>query len=114
MMQHITYAHWLPMVLGPKGMGMMGSYAGYDPQVNPSIVNEFATAAFRFGHSLVQPVIFRLNEDFEEVRFLMIMMISYIFIKTMMDRVENSFCTNDHDYEVHIYVHYQDSIHIQN
>ena len=66
-MQHITYNHWLPKILGPKGMAMMGPYNGYDPNVNPSIVNEFATAAFRFGHSLIQPVIFRLNESFQPI-----------------------------------------------
>lgn len=66
-MQHITYAHWLPMILGPKGMMMMGQYEGYDPTVNPTIVNEFATAAMRFGHSLIQPILFRLNETFQPI-----------------------------------------------
>ncbi|XP_041357097.1 peroxidasin-like isoform X2 [Gigantopelta aegis] len=67
MIQHISYSHWLPNILGNKGMGIMGPYKGYDPNVNPTIVNEFATAAFRFGHSLVQPIIFRLNETFHPI-----------------------------------------------
>lgn len=66
-MQHITYQHWLPQILGPKGMAMLGPYAGYNASVNPAIVNEFATAALRFGHSLIQPVLFRLNESFQEI-----------------------------------------------
>ncbi|NP_001191571.1 thyroid peroxidase-like protein [Aplysia californica] len=67
LMQHITYTHWLPKIIGPKGMAMMGAYSGYKPNVNPSVANEFAVAALRFGHTLVQPVIFRLNESFHEV-----------------------------------------------
>ena len=52
--QHITYQHWLPLVLGPEGMARMGPYRGYDPAVDPSIANAFATAAFRFGHTMVR------------------------------------------------------------
>lgn len=69
LMQSITYRAWLPKVLGPRGMDMMGgnTYTGYDSSVNPTISNEFATAAFRFGHTLVAPFIFRLNENWETI-----------------------------------------------
>ncbi|KAG8512340.1 Peroxidasin [Galemys pyrenaicus] len=66
-MQHITYAHWLPKVLGEAGMRMLGTYHGYQPGVNAGIFNAFATAAFRFGHTLVNPVLQRLDEHFRPI-----------------------------------------------
>jgi hypothetical protein len=48
--QAITYDEWLPSLLG---RGALEKYDGYDSSVNPGISNEFATAAFRFGHSLL-------------------------------------------------------------
>ncbi|XP_057892200.1 peroxidasin homolog [Melospiza georgiana] len=66
-MQHITYAQWLPKVLGEAGMKMLGEYKGYNPNVNAGILNAFATAAFRFGHTLINPILYRLNETFQPI-----------------------------------------------
>lgn len=60
--QHITYNEWLPLIVGPTVMRDFrlelsqinkGFFYDYDPQTNPSIINEFAGAAYRL-HSLVQ------------------------------------------------------------
>uniref|UniRef100_T1PGN3 Cell adhesion molecule-related/down-regulated by oncogenes n=1 Tax=Musca domestica TaxID=7370 RepID=T1PGN3_MUSDO len=66
-MQHITYKHWLPLIIGESGMKMLGEYKGYNSSLNPSIANEFATAAFRFGHTLINPILQRLNSSFEPI-----------------------------------------------
>jgi peroxidase len=58
--QHIVYNEWLPLVLGDRFMTRYGLYPidkGYSRQYrtdfDPRITNAFASAAFRFGHSLI-------------------------------------------------------------
>ena len=61
LLQHITYNEWLPIVLGVDYMDVLdivpvnyGYSNRYDKTVNPTIINSFASAAFRFGHTLIQ------------------------------------------------------------
>nr|ACF32960.1 peroxinectin [Scylla serrata] len=59
-MQHITYNVWLPIIVGPAFMESFainvrtnGYSFDYNPNYNPNMNNEFATSAYRFGHTLV-------------------------------------------------------------
>lgn len=62
-LQKITYDEFLPAILGPNAIP---PYRGYQPEVNPGIANEFSTAAFRFGHSMLGDDIEFLDNDGNE------------------------------------------------
>lgn len=63
-MQVITYQEFLPMLLGPDALPR---YLGYRDDVNPGISNVFATACYRFGHSMLSSQILRLDRRMEVV-----------------------------------------------
>lgn len=63
-MQAITYREFLPVLLGPAALP---PYRGYKPQVDPTISNEFATAAYRVGHSLLSTKLLRLDAQGNEI-----------------------------------------------
>ncbi|KAK4295988.1 hypothetical protein Pmani_031488 [Petrolisthes manimaculis] len=59
-MQHITYHEYLPIILGRRFMetfGLVPRKSGYSPgyrkDIDSTITNAFATAAFRYGHTLI-------------------------------------------------------------
>ncbi|KAK7095223.1 hypothetical protein V1264_006659 [Littorina saxatilis] len=59
-MQRITYAEYLPLVLGSATISKYRLREGdfqYDPNVDATIANHFSTATYRFGHSQVNPIV---------------------------------------------------------
>ncbi|GAB6022708.1 hypothetical protein CHUAL_006804 [Chamberlinius hualienensis] len=68
--QRIIYNEYLPLVLGNRVMKSFNLnleksdfFERYDLNVDPTLLNEFATAAFRYGHSLVQSNINLVDEN---------------------------------------------------
>uniref|UniRef100_A0A665TJV5 Thyroid peroxidase n=1 Tax=Echeneis naucrates TaxID=173247 RepID=A0A665TJV5_ECHNA len=65
--QIITLRDYVPKIIGEEAFEhYVGPYQGYNPTANPSASNVFATAAFRFGHGTVTPILRRLNEHYQE------------------------------------------------
>jgi len=60
--QAITYNEFLPLLLGEP----LPPYQGYDPLTDPQIANEFSTAAYRFGHTMLSPNLLRLDAQGNE------------------------------------------------
>ncbi|KAJ8379307.1 hypothetical protein SKAU_G00000850 [Synaphobranchus kaupii] len=65
--QVITFRDYLYHIVGPDFISrFLSTYPGYDENVDPSIANVFATAAYRFAHLAVQPFVFRLDENYND------------------------------------------------
>lgn len=61
-LQHITYNEFLPLITGSTVLSPLASgtyYTGYNSKLNPSLYNEFGTAAFRMGHSMIRQTLSR-------------------------------------------------------
>ncbi|XP_063305711.1 myeloperoxidase-like [Pelobates fuscus] len=62
-LQKITYKDWLPLLLGSETHKVLPTYRGYNLLEDPRVSNVF-TIAFRMGHTLVQPFIYRLRDGY--------------------------------------------------
>jgi len=58
--QQLVFKEYVPL------LATLPSYTGYKANVNPSITNVFASAAFRFGHSLIPNEFTQLDNNFNE------------------------------------------------
>ena len=69
MIQKITYEDFLPEILGSTLYdSLIPPFTGYNSSIDPSVPNAFATAAYRFGHSLIQPAFNRLNKNYQSIQ----------------------------------------------
>lgn len=59
-LQKITYEEFLPALLGADSVP---DYSGYNSTIDPSIANEFSTAFYRFGHSMLSPNLLLVDSD---------------------------------------------------
>ncbi len=56
--QAIVYEEWLP-TLGIK----LDPYNGYNPYTDPGVMNIFSAAAFRYGHTTINPTLLRMDDN---------------------------------------------------
>ncbi|XP_013139647.1 PREDICTED: peroxidase [Papilio polytes] len=69
--QHINYYEYLPIFLGFNNMvknkliypGAKGFVDDYNPRVNPTVLDEHATAAFRHFHTLIRGYLQMISEN---------------------------------------------------
>ncbi|XP_066559025.1 eosinophil peroxidase [Amia ocellicauda] len=64
--QVVTWQQYLPVILGNATVRrLLPAYRGYSAAVDPRVANVFATAAFRFAHVTVSPMVLRLGPRYK-------------------------------------------------
>ena len=68
LIQKITYIDYLPKIFGKKVYNIVvGPYRKYDLRIDPGVLNSFATAAYRYGHTLIRPFFNRLGSNWRSI-----------------------------------------------
>src|SRR5215831_18696613 len=60
----ITYRDFIPILLGPNAIP---AYTGFNRNSDPRVALAFATAANRMGHSLLPPLLLRLDQNLHDI-----------------------------------------------
>ena len=70
--QHIVYNEWLPALISFKVAKLYGLmplnqdyFYRYDRKLYPAVMNEFSTAAFRYGHTLVRDTFTKTDMNYK-------------------------------------------------
>ena len=70
-LQHIVYNEFLPLITGDNSLAPLNTssyYDRYDSTINAALYNEFGTAAFRMGHSLIRQASGRFDVNNNQLR----------------------------------------------
>ncbi|XP_066590140.1 peroxidase-like isoform X2 [Prorops nasuta] len=92
--QHITYKEWLPIILGKSYTRTIKLTVGnslnsnYDPDDEPAVSNEVATAALKFLNSLMQGKLYIVDSKNQQAETLQL---SDAFFKPSVIEVNNNF-----------------------
>ena len=66
--QAIVWYEFLPTVIGAGEFQNLGDYRGYNSSVELRIFNEFATTAFRYGHSQIGNTLHRFDTNWKTLK----------------------------------------------
>ena len=85
LVQNVTYREYLPAL---TGLDLLDRSQVYDPSVDPSLSNEFATALFRLGHTQVSPQLARVDSGGQDAPGGSVALADAFFVPSQIDSLE--------------------------